>query len=396
MIYLGNSKLGSLYLGSTKISEAYIGSTKVYSATQPVINYPYIRFQLDGQSHPQVSSAVPSGAVEWVQVSSSPNIWDLKINYWYYTSQGTQLFGLPFLFCSTSQGNPGTITSGNVIILGSYGLDQEIGGEYCQNFDRMFNNCTGLIQIANPIQCSQLIDAGSMFQGCSNIASGQYDQYTWLSTNATNITSHSGTFYGCGSNTQEGQVWLSLIPVGWGGTMVPASTLMTSSRTNQFGTYTTWQITGNAPDWTNIVGLYLFTEASVSTYAGVSMNRTRITARNGLGTATKTYALYFYPAFAQYTGSSSSNRVLTWVATTDTPNGSLAVGQGNTDMPGTLDYSTYGPITRTYGTYVSGADVFFLFLVTNVPIANWTGLSDAYGVLFNSNFKTDGGFRYFY
>jgi hypothetical protein len=165
---------------------------------------------------------------------------------------------------------------------------------------------------------------------------------------------------------------------------------MTSERNNAFGTYSTWAITGNAPDWTNIVGLYLFTEASVSTYAGVSMNRSRITKKNGLGTTQGTNALYFYPAFAQF------NRVITWVATTDTPNGSLTANQGNTDMAGTLDYSTYGAITRTYGTFDSGANVFFLFLVTNVPIANWTGLTDAYGVLYNSNFKTDGGFRYFY
>jgi hypothetical protein len=395
-IQLGNTNIGSIYLGSTKISEAYLGSTKIFSATQPVTNYPYIRFQLDGSGHPRVGELVPSGAVEWVQVSSSPNIWDLKINHWYYVNQGTLLFGLPFLFSSTQSTNPGAITSGNVIILSSYGLDQMLDGEYCQNFDRMFNNCTGLVQIASPIQCSQLIEVGSMFNGCTNIASGQYDQYTWLSTNATNITSHSGTFYGCGSNTTTGAAELAQIPVGWGGTLVPASTLMTSSSTTNWGSRSTWLITGNAPDWEDIIGMYLFTEASVSTFAGVSMNRGRITKRNGLNTTQGSGALYFYPAFAQYTGTSSSNRTITWVATTDTPNGTLTVSQGNTDMPGTLDYSTYGPITRKYGTYDSSANVYFLFLVTNVPIANWTGLTDAYGVLYNNNFKADGGFRYFY
>jgi hypothetical protein len=65
-------------------------------------------------------------------------------------------------------------------------------------------------------------------------------------------------------------------------------------------------------------------------------------------------------------------------------------------MAGTLDYSTYGAITREYGTYDSSQNVYFLFLVTNVPIADWTGFTDAYGVLYNSNFKEDGGFRYFY
>lgn len=403
MIYLGNSKLGSLYLGSTKISEAYIGSTKVFSATQPVINYPYIRFQLDGSSHPQLGPLVRSNAVEWVRVSSSPNIWDLKINYWYYVEQGTQLYGLPFLFSNSASTNPGTITSGNVIILGSYGLDQEIDGHYCQSLDRMFNNCPGLIQIANPIQCSQLIEVSGMFNGCTNIESGQYDQYTWLSTNATNIASHSGTFYGCGSNTQTGAAELAQIPVGWGGTMVPASTLMTSTvKAYSSRNYTSWLITGNAPDWEDIIGMYLFTEASVSSFAGVSMNRSRIRAMNGLGTTQGTYALYFYPAFVQCSSiPGTSNNTVTWIATTDTPNGSLTTSQGNTDMPGTLDYSTYGPITRVYGEYDSGNGVYFTFLVTNEPITNFDP-EDTYpdnmtmGFLYNSNFKKDGGFRYFY
>jgi hypothetical protein len=270
-----------------------------------------------------------------------------------------------------------------------------IDGHYCQTFDRTFYGCTGLEYI-EPIHCTTVQNVGSMFGGCTNVEEGALAQYNWLSTYALNINNHSGVFTSCGSSTVTGAAELAQIPVGWGGTMVPASTLMTSSRTNEFGTYTTWKITGNAPDWTNIVGLYLFTEASVSTYAGVSMNRSRITKKNGLGTTQGTNALYFYPAFAQYTGSSSSNRVITWVATTDTPNGNLTTNQGNTDMAGTLDYSTYGSITRTYGTFDSGANVFFLFLVTNVPIANWTGLTDPYGVLYNSNFKEDGGFRYFY
>ena len=65
-------------------------------------------------------------------------------------------------------------------------------------------------------------------------------------------------------------------------------------------------------------------------------------------------------------------------------------------MPGTLDYSTYGPFTREYGTYEPQAYVYFTFLVTNVPIAQWGGLTDAMGFLYNSNYKSDAGLRWFF
>jgi hypothetical protein len=76
----------------------------------------------------------------------------------------------------------------------------------------------------------------------------------------------------------------------------------------------------------------------------------------------------------------------------------LAVGQGNTDMPGTLDYSAYGPFTYEFGTYdtLGTPPVYFCFLVTNVPIDQWEGLTDKYGILYNGNFKSDAGLRYFF
>ncbi len=393
MIYLGNSKLGSLYLGSTKISEAYLGSTKIYSAAP--VQYPYLTFEFS------VANFEPNNLPGvWTQLSSSPNVWRCDIKYWRDSPGQPQAgIGLPFVFGASEFGSAGKLIptylgGGTCKIIDSGNFDAQLNGAYCESLDRTFNGCTGLTEIA-PIQCTRVTNLSGTFYGCTNVEDGALDQYNWFNTYALNVSNHSGTFTDCGSNTQTGAAELAQIPVGWGGTMVPASTLMTSSVTTALGNKSTWLITGNAPDWTSIVGLYLFTEASVSTYAGVSMNRSRITKKNSLATGTGN-ALYFYPAFAQYTGSSSSNRVITWVATTDTPNGSLTASQGNTDMAGTLDYSTYGPITREYGSYINGMDVYFLFLVTNVPIANWAGLTDAYGVLWNGNFKTDGGFRYFY
>jgi hypothetical protein len=64
-------------------------------------------------------------------------------------------------------------------------------------------------------------------------------------------------------------------------------------------------------------------------------------------------------------------------------------------MAGTLDYTTYGPISREYGIYDSTKDVYFTFIVTNVPIAQWNGMGDAYGYLYNGNFNADAGLRWF-
>lgn len=394
-IKLGNTTIGSLYLGSTRISEMYLGSNLIYQATTPVVSYPYLLFQCDGynNTHPAVSSIWSGASVRpvynWTQVSYSPNIWKLEIAKWATIDNlGT---GLMCLFSTQSSPPVGTI-SASCRLIGSGNMDVALNGTYCQSFDRMFANCPGLEYI-EPIHCTTVQNVGGMFSGCTNVEEGALDQYNWFNTYGVNITNHSGTFTDCGADTTTGLDELDQIPVGWGGRLVPASTLMTSSRTSAFGSYSTWEITGNAPDWTNIVGLYLFTQASVSRFAGVSMNRSRITKLNGLNTSG---ALYFYPAFAQI-----SSGELTWVATTDMPNGSLASGQGNTDMPGTLDYSTYGPITRTYGTYDSSKYVHFLFLVTSDSVDDnnlspWGGLSDPYGVLYNAGFLTDGGFRYFF
>ena len=358
-------------------------------------DYPYLLIEFDDASYTPTLNLLYTpyrSFCTWTQESESPNVWKLKIQGWFLDNFG--LYGLSYLFRPSGDSGNASLTM-DCSLAGSGNFDTMIEGHYCQTFDRMFYGCTGLKYI-EPIQCTTVMNVGGMFQGCTNVEEGALAQYNWFNTYGVNINNHSGTFTDCGANTATGLDELEQIPTGWGGNLVPASTLMGSSRTNEFGTYTTWEITDNAPDWTNIVGLYLFTEASVSTYAGVSMNRTRIAKRNGLGTTQGSDALYFYPAFAQYTGSSSSNRIITWVATTDMPNGNLTTSQGNTDMPGTLDYSTYGSITREYGTYDSSLSVYFLFLVTNVPIADWQGLSDAYGVLYNSNFKTDGGFRYFF
>lgn len=400
MLSLGNTSIKDVYFGSIKIKEIYLGSTKVYGSSS--VGYPYLTFEFSNSSFTPTTSLLNSNYLsicEWKQVSSSPNVWNLEIHEWYYDGQQNQS-GLRILFSesdSTGVGNliPIKLGGGTCKLIGSGNFNVELYGHHCETFDRTFRYCDGLTSIV-PIQCSNVVNVGGMFDNCTEIEGGALDQYNWFNTYGVNITNHSGTFADCGSNTQSGLAELNQIPVGWGGNMIPASTLMTSSRVAWRYNYTGWTITGNAPDWTSTNGMYLFTQVSVSRYAGVSMNRSRIpNPLNGLVTSTGN-ALYFYPAFVQCSGIPGSGNTVTWVATTDEPNGYLTSNQGNTDMPGTLDYSTYGPFTREYGTYDSTQDVYFVFLVTNVPIAQWGGLTDAMGFLYNGSFNADAGLRYFF
>lgn len=369
---------------------------------------PYFVFEFTVSDFVPTTSLINSAYTgAWTQVSSSPNRWKLTIdNFVEYYSGATNLgIGLAKLFTPEVSGEqigylmPYNLGGGTCKLIDSGNLNIiDSNGNTCQTMDRMFNGCSGLTEFST-IRCINVQNVGGMFMKCTNITEGALAQYTWFINHNINITNHSSTFSDCGSDTQTGTAELAQIPVGWGGTLVPASTLMTSTA-GGYTKYTCWTINSNNPTWTDVKnGLYLFTEASVSQYAGVSMNRSRINGKhNSLDTAQATAALYFYPAFIQVTsgtvGATTAN--LTWLVTTNTPNGNLTVGQGNTDMPGTLDYGTYGTFAREYGTYDSSKNVYFVFLATNVPIDQWSGFTDAYGFLYNSYYKTDAALRWFF
>ena len=403
---LGNTSIAEIYLGSAKISEMFLGSSKVYELAKK----PYLVFEFSVSDFVPTTNLLNSAywsIATWTQISSSPNRWKLTLNkFGEVLLNFVYYYGLCFLFSSTATDNlgklvPENLGNGTCKLIDSGNLDiTDSDNVICESMDRMFSNCTGLTYIA-PLHCSNVQNVGGMFQGCTEVTEGALAQYNWFNSYGININNHSGTFSNCGSNTQTGAAELAQIPVGWGGTLVPASTLMTSEVKNAGGSSfkIAWLINSNNPTWTNVKnGMYLFTEASVSQFAGVSMNRGRIKGYNSLGTTQSTYALYFYPAFVQTTSTvpGTTNGTLTWCVTTNSPNGNLAVSQGNTDMPGTLDYSTYGSFTREYGTYDSSKDVYFVFLVTNVPIDQWGGFTDAYGFLYNGNYKTDAGLRWFF
>lgn len=395
LVWNGQEIAGLVLNGST-VSACYngqlvwpVGPTPPYTPTKP---YLVFRFH-DASFNPNHVSGLKYYGT-WTMVEGSAyNDWYWECDYFVNTGTGSSLYGWPAAFGSTSSPPVGKLTpnylgTGNTCEIIGYG-NLTVGT--LESLDRTFAGCTYLISCVTIQTPNTLINVGGTFSECVNMEDGMLDQYTYWSTYGTNITNHSGTFANAGSDTVSGLAELDQIPVGWGGNLVPVSTLMTSSRVRWKSNYDTWKITGNAPTWTDVAnGLYLFTEASVSAYAGVSMNRNRISKFNSLVT---TGALYFYPCFMQHTSG-----LITWAVTTSLPNDHLEANEGNRDMPGTLDYNTYGPFEHEYGTYDSSADVYFCFLVTSVPISTWLGLDDAngYGVLYNSNFKTDGGFRWYF
>jgi hypothetical protein len=345
------------------------------------------RFSSDSYtpSYRLLGFSTTAGNPHWVHVSGA----DWKIVTDLYTGAGgTQDTSLGIgRLCTTTSDVP-TFTTKN-----TGGVTAEIisvTGPKIQTLDRAFTLCNAITGFSSAVpslnSIQDLYNVNQAFDSCTGVTDDSaLTLYTAWSQNS-NITSHSSTFSNCGSAT-----YLAQIPVGWGGTQIPASTLMTSGRVQWKSRYDTWAISAGNPDWTNMNGVYLFTEGSVSSFAGVSMNRSRIGKFNSLNTAQGEAALYFYPCFMQHTSSA-----ITWAVSTAVPNGTLTISQGNTDMPGTLDYSTYGPFAHEFGSYDSAGRVYFCFLVTNEPISSSFDLSSSpYGVLFNSNFKTDGGLRWF-
>ena len=395
-IKIGSKDLLAVNAGNLRISHIYAGSNLIYRCYFVKIKFYWERTNINLAG--RLGTRAKQVGATWIKDTS-----DTTGHTWYvitplYTKGAggnDDILGLGKLFVGDSSDN-------GLLVSGTYGNCQvlSIEGDYdqIQTLDRLFHKCTSVTSISKTgfydkfASSSNLINVNSLCNECTGIRDGSsLDGYNVLSQ-VQSIRTHAGTFSNADTTAN-----LAQIPFGWGGTQVPQSTLTTSTRVSyNSNSYTAWRITADGPDWTDLMGVYLLTTTSVSSYDGVSMNRSRIRGYNGLQSGSS-YALYFYPAFVQCsnipgTGSTSAT---TWVATTDTPNGHLDPSQGNTDMSGTLDYNTYGPIAREYGTYDSTKDVYFAFLVLNVPIAQWNGLTDSYGYLYNSNFKSDAGLRWF-
>lgn len=373
--------------------------------TSPAPVLPYLVFEFTASDFVPTADPNPAhGTVElssyaigytarfgtWTRVSSSPNRW--KWEGWDY-SYNDGLYGIPWAF-AFQEANTGVLwsqlTSANlgggtckIIACGGFNYVDSYNNTF-QNMDRCFGPATALTEFATMQTPNTLINVNSVFFGATNVAAGALDQYTYWSTYNTNISNHSATFKDTGANSQTGLAELNQIPVGWGGNLVPASTDMSCARQGS-SRYYEWLCNATAPDWSTEPSLYVFTTSSVSQYTGVNMRKTSITnIQNSL--ATSGAATYYRPAFVQFVKAKARTGAISWVLTTSGYNGMLTASQSQGDMPGTLDYSTYGATDKHYGTFDSSKDVFFAFLVTNAEPNSWGGLNDAYGLQGNNYF----------
>ena len=399
-INFGTDNIGEIRFGNNRITKVYFGDTMVYDKPYVKIKFHFDRTNVNPRG--KLGTRAKACGAEWIS-SDDPQIWYVITPlYDKGTAPHDTLTGVGKLFCNDGSDENGTLLQSSV------GTCQvlEITGDVdrIETLDRIFNKCSAITSVSTTgfydkfTGSTALVNVNSLVNNNTNITDGTSLYGYGILKDLTNISTHAATFSNADSAAN-----LALIPVGWGGTQVPPSTQTTSTAVAYTSNNKTgWIITGNEPDWTDIIGVYLLTTTSVSSFTGVSMNRSRIpNTLNGLGTTQGTYALYFYPAFVQCSKiPGQSGNTVSWIATTDTPNGSLTASQGNTDMAGILDYSTYGPITRTYGTYDSSSSVYFVFLVTNYPITDYDPITTTLssipmGFLYNANFNADAGLRWF-
>jgi len=321
---------------------------------------------------------------KWERVSTSPNRWKLTVRSQRGVGNVDNAWGLRFLFYVNPDTNRGILIPSN------------LGGGTCklidcgnlgnvETCDRMFKNCTGLTEICDFTNkfSSYFTNSNEMFAGCTEVTDGAKDAYDVFSA-MDPLPSHADTFKNCGSNTQTGQADLALIPLSWGGTLAPPSTSTTFTRVESSNPKYKWRYNDtNGPDWSTNPVLYIFTSSSLSQYAGINMRKTTTgNVQNGLTSGER----YYMPAFVQF--DSGSSGAITWVLTTTGYNGHLNASTSAGDMPGTLSYDNFGPTDQHFGTYDSSKTVYFCFLVTNVTIDNWGGLTDAYGIQGNNYYQT--------
>lgn len=360
---------------------------------------PYLIFEFSVSGFTPTSGSGASNTSHfgtWHQISSSPNKW-----YWEgfgNSSFNPRDYGWPCVFCNPSDSYSGRLRpqylgGGTCKIVGYGNLNYTSGGYSFTDMDRTFSGCDGLTEFVTIQTPNTMSNVGGCFQNCTELVDGALDQYNYWSTYNTGITNHSGTFTDAGANTVTGLAELDQIPTGWGGNLMPVSYTYTATKQNSAA----WLMGASGSDvaipFDNLGGaLNIFTTSSMSAYAGVNMRKTNIwNRRNSFSTSAATY---YYPMFWQTSGTprypigSSSNVPLSWIRTTSMYNGMLTASASSGDMPGTLDYSAYGPMDKEFGTFDNSRDVYFGFLVLNGPIdSSFSWASTPYGIHSNSNFR---------
>ena len=238
--HIGSTNFGQIYIGSTRIGEVYVGSVKVYpdSAPDPYnpLNLPPYTIRLLFNNGVTPTFAKGTG----VQVSSSPNVWDLTYENTDWSvilknqddllevlganTTGVIFMGSAFYGCDaltkTTLFDTSTVTWTSYMYYGCevlenaplYDLSNVVRAE------NMYAQCWGLTSIP-AYDLSNAVDTGYMFFNCKlvtnfptfNLAScttavsmfGHCDSVTSISVlNTSHITNMNGMFSSCANLTQ--------------------------------------------------------------------------------------------------------------------------------------------------------------------------------------------------
>lgn len=91
--------------------------------------------------------------------------------------------------------------------------DWQLDNLFVANY--MFSNCSSLTRVPNFGQLTGIASVASMFDKCSNVASGILAMYNILSTRVTAASRYRYCFRNCGAGTTTGAAELAQIPSGW-------------------------------------------------------------------------------------------------------------------------------------------------------------------------------------
>lgn len=147
-----------------------------------------------------------------VQVSQSPNVWDLT----YENDSWYDLFNQRTRLLEVLGANTTGVTNMSRTFIACYNLTSVslFDTSNVTSMAAMFSYCGSLtsVPLFNTNKVTSMV---SMFSNCTNVQSGALALYQQASTQANPPSRHSGTFQNCGSNTQTGAAELAQIPDDW-------------------------------------------------------------------------------------------------------------------------------------------------------------------------------------
>lgn len=175
----------------------------------------------DGQSNLiEVISANTSGVTNMFYLFS--NCTSLASVHMFDTSSVTDMHGM-FHNClpltTVPLFNTSNVTSMGTMFAGCTSLTTVplFDTSNVTNMNSMFFGCSSITTV--PLfDTSSVTTTSQMFQNCTNVQSGALALYQQASTQAVPPANHAYTFSNCGSNTESGRSELAQIPQDWGGT----------------------------------------------------------------------------------------------------------------------------------------------------------------------------------